>query len=28
VAFLLGRHARRRPATASRGSRRFPRSTR
>jgi hypothetical protein len=28
VAFLLGRQARRRPATASRGSRRFPRSTR
>jgi hypothetical protein len=28
VAFLLGRQARRRPATVSRGSRRFPRSTR
>ena len=28
VAFLLGRQSRRRPATASRGSRRFPRSTR
>ena len=28
MAFLLGRQARRRPATASRGPRRFPRSTR
>jgi hypothetical protein len=28
VAFLLGRQARRRPATVSRGSPRFPRSTR